>query len=70
MSSRSPVQVTLRQGRRAATEQRTVTVVLPTAIVPGDANELSGRDDPVLTAFRRHGTITGVTEERRRRDTP
>jgi Lipase (class 2) len=50
-----PVQVTLRQGGRAATVHRTVTVLLPTVIVPGYANELGGRDDAALSAFRRHG---------------
>ena len=50
-----PVQVTLRQGVRAATAHRTVTVLLPTVVVPGYANELSGRDNTVLAAFRGHG---------------
>ncbi len=50
-----PIQVTLRQVSRAVTARRTVTVLLPTVIVPGYANELTGRDDAVLAVFRRHG---------------
>jgi hypothetical protein len=54
-----PVQVTLRQGGRAATAHRMVTVLLPTVIVPGYANELSSPDDRVLEAFRQHGYQDG-----------
>jgi hypothetical protein len=50
-----PVQVALRQGGRTATAHRTITVLLPTVIVPGYANELGGRDDAALAAFRGHG---------------
>lgn len=52
---RFPIQVTLRQDGPAATAYRTVTVLLPTVIVPGYANELGGRDDTVLAALRRRG---------------
>jgi hypothetical protein len=56
---RFPVQVTLRQGGRVATADSRVTVLLPTVIVPGYANELSDRDQAVLGAFRRHGYRDG-----------
>ena len=52
---RFPVQVTLRRGGHTATARRMVTVLLPTVIVPGYANELSGRDNRVLAAFRQDG---------------
>lgn len=56
---RFPVQVTLRQGGRVATAHETVTVLLPTVIVPGYANELGGPDAAVLAAFEQHGYRDG-----------
>jgi hypothetical protein len=50
-----PVQVTLRQGSHTATAHQTVTLLLPTVIVPGYANELNGHDENALAAFRRYG---------------
>jgi hypothetical protein len=52
---RFPVQVTVRQGSRVATASRVVTLVLPTVIVPGVANELSPQHEEVLSAFIRRG---------------
>ena len=52
---RFPVQVTLRQGPRVATASRTVTMFLPTVIVPGYMNELGGRNEEALAAFIRRG---------------
>jgi hypothetical protein len=56
---RFPVQVTVRQGSRVATANRAVTLLLPTVIVPGVANELSGRDKEALAPFIRHGYSDG-----------
>ena len=52
---RFPLQVTLRRGDRAETAHRTVTILLPTVIVPGYANELGRPDAAALAAFRRQG---------------
>jgi len=52
---RFPVQVTVRQGSRVATARRIVTMLLPTVIVPGVANELSGEDQDWLATFMQHG---------------
>jgi hypothetical protein len=52
---RFPVDVTLSLGSRSITARRIVTILLPTVIVPGYLNELTGRDPTVLAAFRRHG---------------
>ncbi len=52
---RLPIQVTLRQGAREATASRIVTILLPTVIVPGYMNELSGRCKEALAAFIRRG---------------
>ena len=52
---RFPVRVTLRQGGRVTTAERTVTLLLPTVIVAGYANELSGRDGGVLGVLKQHG---------------
>jgi hypothetical protein len=56
---RFPVDVTVRHGSRAATARSIATILLPTVIVPGYLNELSGQDETVLTRFRRHGYATG-----------
>lgn len=52
---RFPVAVTLHRGALSATARVTVTIPLPTVIVPGYLNELDGPDPEVLAAFRRHG---------------
>jgi hypothetical protein len=52
---RFPVQVTVRQGNRVATASRIVTLLLPTIIVPGVANELSRKHEDMLSPFIRRG---------------
>ena len=52
---RFPVQVTVRQGNRVATASRIVTLLLPTVIVPGVANELSRGHEEMLSPFIRRG---------------
>lgn len=56
-----PVDVTVRRGSLTATARRTVTFLLPTVIVPGYLNELTGRDDPALAILVRHGYRLGGT---------
>jgi pimeloyl-ACP methyl ester carboxylesterase len=50
-----PVEVTLRRGPSAATARQLVAIPLPTVVVPGYLNELSGPGETLLAAFRRHG---------------
>jgi pimeloyl-ACP methyl ester carboxylesterase len=50
-----PVEVTLHRGQFATTARQLVTIPLPTVVVPGYLNELSGPEQTLLTAFRRHG---------------
>ncbi len=52
---RFPVQVTVRQGSRVATARRIVTLLLPTVVVPGVANELNHGDKESLATFIQHG---------------
>ncbi|HET9001209.1 MAG TPA: hypothetical protein VFP86_16345 [bacterium] len=52
---RFPVQVTVRQGNRAATASRNVTLLIPTVIVPGVANELNRQHEVMLSPFIRRG---------------
>jgi len=52
---RFPVQVTVRQGSRVATARRIVTLLLPTVVVPGVANELGRGDQESLPTFIQHG---------------
>jgi hypothetical protein len=52
---RFPIRVTLRQEAREATASRIVTIILPTVIVPGYMNELSGRSKEALATFIRDG---------------
>jgi len=52
---RFPIRVTLRQEAREASASRIITILLPTVIVPGYMNELSGRSKEALAAFIRRG---------------
>jgi Lipase (class 2) len=52
---RFPIRVTLREDGRVATASQIVTVLLPTVIVPGYMNELSGRSKETLEAFIHRG---------------
>ena len=54
-----PVDVTVRRGSLAATAHTTATFLLPTVIVPGYLNELTGRDDDALSIFVRRGYRIG-----------
>lgn len=54
-----PVDVTVRRGSLAASARATATFLLPTVIVPGYLNELTGRDDDALSIFIRHGFRVG-----------
>ena len=54
-----PVDVTVHRGTRTATARRTATFLLPTVIVPGYLNELTGRDDDALSLFVRRGYSVG-----------
>ena len=56
---RFPIDVTLSHGSLTATARRAVTILLPTVIVPGYLNEMSGPDPDVLATFHRHGYAPG-----------
>lgn len=52
---RFPVDITLSHGGVAATARRTVTILLPTVIIPGYLNEVGGPEPDVLAKFYRRG---------------
>lgn len=52
---RFPVEATVRRGPETATVRRTVTLLLPTVIVPGYLNESGGPNADMLATLRRHG---------------
>lgn len=56
-----PIEVTARQGARAATARRVVTVPLPTVVVPGYRNEAAGPNAKFLAALAHHGYTSAGT---------
>ena len=55
-NTRLALAVTIRQGRAETTIHRTTTVALPTIIIPGYLNDMTGKPDPgILSALRDRG---------------